>query len=181
MLCEFNQTPNINGIAAMRIVDANIADLKTAPRGRRQRSPETQKLIEAIVNLKSGQAKAVVPEGNETVKGLRTRVGYAARAADRKLRIVADENRVMFSLRGGGRAGSSSRAGAAERKAVVQRKALELGRGRRTAISAQDVIDALAADGVELDVARPGTMVGAVLRSMPEFERTGHNEFQYAS
>ena len=165
----------------MKIVDANIADLKTAPRGRRQRSPETQKLIEAISSLKAGQAKAVVPEGNETVKGLRTRVGYAARAADRKLRIVADENRVMFTLRGGSRSGATSRAGAAERKAVVQKKALEIGRRRKTALSAQDVIDALNAEGVVLDVARPGTMVGAVLRSMPEFERTGQNEFTYKS
>ena len=54
----------------MKIVDANISDLKTAPRGRRQRSPETQKLIEAISGLKAGQAKAVVPEGSETIKSL---------------------------------------------------------------------------------------------------------------
>jgi hypothetical protein len=165
----------------MKIVDANISDLKTAPRGRRQRSPETQKLIEAISGLKAGQAKAVVPEGSETIKSLRTRVGYAARAADRKLRIVADDSRVMFSLRGGSRTGATSRAGAAERKAAVQKKALEMGRRRKSALSAQDVIDALRTEGVELDVARPGTMVGAVLRSMPEFERTGHNEFTYKS
>ena len=165
----------------MKIVDANISELKTAPRGRRQRSPEMQELIDAISSLKPGQAKAVVPEGSESVKSLRTRVSYAARAAGKKLRIVADDDKVMFTIRGGARAGSTSRAGAAERKAAVQKKALEMGRRRKTALSAQDVIDALQAEGVELDVARPGTMVGAVLRSMPEFERTGHNQFLYKS
>jgi hypothetical protein len=166
----------------MKIVDASITDLKAAPRGRRQRSPETQALIEAILSLKSGQAKAVVPENKETVKQLRARVSYAARAADRKLRIVADDSQVMFALRTSARGSGStaSRAGAAQRKDLVQKKALDLGKRRKSAISAQDIIEALTADGVDLGVARPGTMVGAVLRSMPEFERTGHNQFKYA-
>ena len=163
----------------MKIVDASISELKAAPRGRRQRSPETQKLVEAILSLKTGQAKAVMPEGDETVRKLRARVSYAARAADRKLRVVADENRVMFTLKSGGRSKSSSRDGAQERKAIVQKKAIEMAKRRKTALVAQDVIDALQSDNVDLGVARPGTMVGAVLRSMPEFERTGHNEFKY--
>jgi hypothetical protein len=163
----------------MKIVDASISDLKAAPRGRRQRSPETQRLVEAILALKSGQAKAVVPENDETVRKLRARISYAARAADRKLRVVADDNKVMFTLRAGGRAKSASRDGAGERKAIVQKKAITMGKSRKTALVAQDIIDALKKDGVDLGVARPGTMVGAVLRSMTEFERTGHNEFKY--
>ncbi len=163
----------------MKIVEATLADMKKTPRGRRQRSPETQKLIDSIAGLKPGQVLALVPEGNETVKKLRPRVSYAARVAGRKVRIAADEDRVMYTLRTGSRSGSSSRAGAAARKAKVQAKALELGKKRKTDLSAQDVIDALNSDGTNLGVARPGTMVGAVLRSMPEFERTGSNKFKY--
>lgn len=163
----------------MKIVEATLADMKSTPRGRRQRSPETQKLIDTISELKPGQVRALVPEGSETIRKLRPRISYAARVAGRKVRIAADENRVMFTLRSGSRSGSSSRAGAEARKSKVQMKAIELGKKRKKEISAQDVIDALNADGTSLGVARPGTMVGAVLRSMTEFERTGSNTFKY--
>ena len=163
----------------MKIVDATLADMKSAPRGRRRRSPETQALVEAISALKPGQVKALIPDSGETVKKLRPRISYAARVAGKKVRIAADENKVMFTLRTGARTGSASRAGAASRKAAVQAKAIELGKRRKSDISAQDVIDALDADGTSLGVARPGTMVGAVLRSMPEFTRTGSNLFKY--
>lgn len=163
----------------MKIVEANIADMQQKPRGRK-RSPEMQQLIDVIAALKPGQARALVPEGSETVKNLRPRISNAARVAGKKVRIVAEDNRVLFSLRAGGRSGSTpNRAGAAARKSKVQAKALELGKRRKTDISAQDVIDALTADGVDLGVARPGTMVGAVLRSMSEFTRTGSNKFHY--
>jgi hypothetical protein len=164
----------------MKIVEASLSDMKSAPRGRRQRSPETQSLIDTILELKPGQVRAILPEGDETVKKLRPRVSYASRVAGRKVRIVADDTKVMFTLRSGSRGGgSANRSGAAARKSKVQAKALELGKKRKTEINAQDVIDALTADGVNLGVARPGTMIGAVLRSMPEFERTGANQFKY--
>ncbi len=163
----------------MKIVEATLSDMKKTPRGRRQRSPETQKLIDVISGLKPGQVRALVPEGNETIKQLRPRISYAARVANRKVRIAADADRVLFTLRSGSRTGSTSRAGAAARKSKVQAKALELGKRRKSDISAQDVIDALEADNVNLGVARPGTMVGAVLRSMSEFTRTGSNKFKY--
>lgn len=164
----------------MKIVEASLSDMKRTPRGRRQRSPETQTLIDTISELKPGQVRAVVPEGNETIKRLRPRISYAARVAGRKVRIAADDEKVMFTLRSGARTGgSSSRAGAAARKNRVQEKALELGKRRKTNITAQDIIESLQSEGVNLDVARPGTMVGAVLRSMPEFERIGSNEFKY--
>ena len=162
----------------MKIVEASLSDMKSAPRGRRQRSPETQKLIDTIAQLKPGQARALMPEGDETVKKLRPRVSYAARAAGRKVRIVVDDTKVMFTLRSGAKSSSGNKAGAAARKSKVQAKALELGKRRKRDISAQDVIDSLTEDGVDLGVARPGTMVGAVLRSMPEFERTGSNTFK---
>ena len=162
----------------MKIVEASLADMKTAQRGRRQRSPETQELIDTILGLKPGQARALIPEGDETVKRLRPRISYAARVAGKKVRIVAKEDKVMFTLRSGARSSSGNKAGAASRKSKVRQKAIELGKRRKRDISAQDVVDALTADGVKLGVARPGTMVGAVLRSMPEFERTGANQFK---
>ena len=163
---------------SLKIENANIADLKAARKGRRSRSPETERLVNAILGLVQGSAKAVLPEGSETLPGLRARLSYASRAAGKKIRIVTGENRLMFSLRGGS-SPSAAREGAAERKALVQSKALELGKRRKSDISAQDVIDALSASGVDLHVARPGTVAGAVLRSMPEFERTGHNRFRF--
>lgn len=163
----------------MKIVEATLADMRKTPRGRRQRSPETQRLIDVISELKPGQVRALVPEGNETIKRLRPRISYAARIAGRKVRIAADDDRVLFTLRTGGRSASTNRAGAAARKAKVQEKAIELGKRRKKEISAQDVVDSLNSDGVDLGVARPGTMIGAVLRSMPEFERTGSNQFKY--
>jgi hypothetical protein len=163
----------------MKIVEARLSDMTSTQRERRQRSPETQKLIDTILELKSGQARALMPEGDETVKKLRPRISYAARVAGRKVRIVADKNKVMFTLRSGSRNGSRNKTGAALRKSMVQKKAVELGKQRKREISAQDVIAALAVDGVSLGVARPGTMVGAVLRAMPEFERTGSNQFKF--
>ena len=163
---------------SLKIENASIADLKAARKGRRSRSPETERLVAAISGLIHGSAKAVLPEGSETLPKLRARLSYASRAAGKKIRIVTGDNRLMFSLRAGG-SPSTAREGAAERKVLVQNKALELGKRRKTDISAQDVIDALSVTGVDLRVARPGTMAGAVLRSMPEFERTGHNRFRY--
>ena len=163
----------------MKIVEATLSDMKRTPRGRRQRSPETQQLVDTITELKPGQVRALVPEGDETIKKLRPRISYAARVAGRKVRIAADNDRIMFTLRSGGRSSGSNRAGAAARKTKVQAKALELGKRRKSELSAQEIIDALTKDGVDLGIARPGTMVGAVLRSMPEFERTGNNVFKY--
>jgi hypothetical protein len=163
----------------MKVVEARISEMKRKRFGRK-RSPEMQQLIDVIAALKPGQAKALVPEGKETVKNLHQRILNAARIAGKKVRIVAEAQRVLFALRSAGRSGSTpSRSRAAARKSKVQAKVLELGKRGKSDISAQDVIDALTADGQDLGVARPGTMVGAVLRSMPEFQRIGPNKFRY--
>lgn len=162
----------------MTIVDADIDNLRKAARTGRVRSTETLELVQAIETLEPGKAKALIPDEGETVGRLRSKLSYAARSADTKIRIVTDENRVMFALRSGA-AGGKTRGGATARRDTVQEKALELARGGKRSITAEDVLDALDKEGVTFDVARPATMVGAVLRAMPEFERVGRNEFRY--
>jgi hypothetical protein len=161
----------------IKIVDADINRLRTASRSGRSRSQETLRLMRAIDDLRPGRAKALLPEQGESMARLRSRLNYAARASGHKLRVVTDQDRVLFALRGG--AVSRPRAGGAERREAVQKKALALAKGGRGPITAESVLKAMAADGVKFDVARPATMVGAVLRAMPEFERTGKNQFRY--
>jgi hypothetical protein len=162
----------------IQIIDADYEQLKRAARAGRVRSKEVQQLVKAVQDLAPGKAKALVPERGENVARLRTRLSYAARAAGVKLRVAVDEDRVLFALRSGSKSGAG-RVGATERRRLVQQKAFQLGKGGRRAVTAEDVLKALAADGVTFEVARPATMVGAVLRSMPEFERTGRNTFKY--
>jgi hypothetical protein len=162
---------------AIKIVDADFARLKKATRAGRVRSELTLQLIKAINELGPGKAKALVAERGETAARLRTRLGYAARAAGVKLRVAVEDNRVLFSLRRG--VGPANKAGAASRKRTVAQKAIQLAKGGRKSLTAEDVLKALDADGVKLGMARPATMVGAVLRNMSEFERTGRNTFKY--
>ena len=163
---------------AIQFVSVDINEFRAARRTERVRSPEVRELVQAIGQLKPGQAKAVVIERGESAKTLRSRISYAARAAGVRIRIVVDNDRLMFSLRSAGRvADASGRQDASARKEAVRSKALAIGR-RRKEISADDVAASL--DPVTLSgVRRPGTMVGAVLRSMDEFERVGHNRFRY--
>ncbi|MSQ35192.1 MAG: hypothetical protein EXR57_05185 [Dehalococcoidia bacterium] len=162
----------------IQIVDADIQHLKRASRTGRVRAKDIQQIIKAIQELGPGKAKALVPERGETVVKLRTKLSYAARAAGVKLRVVKEENRILFALKGG-RRGVAVKSGAADRKRLVQQKALQLGKGARKSLTAEDVLKAFDADGVSLGMARPATMVGAILRSMPEFKRTGKNTFTY--
>jgi len=163
---------------AVTIVDADIGSLRTAGRAGRARSPETRDLIEAIQALGPGQAKAVLLDPGETIPKIRSRLAYASRIAGKKIRIATDGQRLLFTLRHEGRAGSD-RAGTARRRETIRAKALELARGGRKEITAEDVLSALKADGVTFGLARPATMVGAVLRASDEFDRIGRNVFRY--
>ena len=162
----------------VRIVDADIGTVRNAARAGRARSPETKRLIQAVEDLAPGRAKAILLDAGETASKARGRLVYAARVADRKLRIVTDGQRVLFALRdSSGRRGS--RGETSRRRRVVLAKALDLVKAGRPEVAAQDVLRSLNAEGVTFDVARPGTMVGAVLRAAPEFERIGRNVFRF--
>ena len=163
----------------MKILDADIRELRRASGGGRVRSPETQQLIAAIESLGAGRAKAVIPEDGETVARLRSRLSYAARIADAKLKIVALDNRLLFALRPGSSA-KKTIVGKTERRAAVREAALKLGQSGRLQVKAEDILRVLG-EGAFAGVARPATVVGAVLRAMPEFERVGKNEFMYKS
>ena len=82
----------------MRIVDANIDDLKNAARRGRVRSPETQQLIDTIDALTPSNAKAIVLQADDTGARIRSRLTYAARVAGKRLQIVIQEDRVLFAL-----------------------------------------------------------------------------------
>ncbi len=159
------------------IVEADYKSLKRVAKTGRVRAKDTQLIIKAIGELSPGKAKALVAERGETPQKLRARLAYSARIVGVKLRVAVDENRVLFALRGG--AGAKARGGAAERKRAIQQKAVQLGKGGKKTFTANDVLKALEADGVTFGMARPATMVGAVLRNMSEFEKTARNTFRY--
>ena len=81
----------------MRIVNAELSDLKSASRRGRTQSPETLQLIEAIESLERGKAKAIVVESGQTAAKVRARLVYAAKAVDVKLQVAVKDDRVMFA------------------------------------------------------------------------------------
>ena len=86
----------------MRIVDADINALKRTRARGRVRSPETRQLVEAIDGLGSGKAKAIILEEGQDAAKVRARLMYAAKIAGKRLRVVLEEDRVLFA-RGPGR------------------------------------------------------------------------------
>jgi hypothetical protein len=66
-----------------------------------------------------------------------------------------------------------------DRTALVKQTALELAKAGNLEISTNDVLDALHRKGITLDVKRPTSMIGTVLKAMPEFKRLEMNRFQY--
>ena len=162
---------------AVRIVDADIRELRKSARRGRSRSPEVLQLIQAVQALKPGQAKALVSEGDVTVKSLRTRLGYAARAAGVKLRVVVAEDRVLFALRRG--AGGARAKGISARRQAVLDAASKLVKSGKKTTTAEEVLAALKKSGATPEVARPLTMIGAVLRRSQSWKRVGKNKFEY--
>lgn len=92
----------------MKIVTVPMSEIQKARRQRpgRARSEESQRLIDAIMSLAVGQAKAIELDENEDPRKIRAKVAYASRAAGRKVRIVVDDHRVLFA-RDSGRSRSS--------------------------------------------------------------------------
>lgn len=163
----------------MKIIDADLNNILNTRRAGRARSPEMKAILDSISQLRPGKAMAIVLEDRESVPAMRSRLTYAARVAGVKLRIATSNDRIMFALRRSGPAGGVNREGAVARRETVQRAALRIGRSRKTPFTAENVLAVLSKNGVAFEMSRPGTMVGAVLRSMPEFERVGKNQFMY--
>ena len=162
----------------LKIVDADIKVLRNTARKGRARSPEILQLVGVLEALKYGQAKALVPEGKETTATLRVRLSTASKAAGVKVRTAIIDGKVVFALkarRGAGR----NKGEAANRKKLIQDAAVKLAKGGRKAVSVEDILAAIKKAGAELNVARPATAVGAVLRRMPSFKRVGKNKFEY--
>ena len=86
----------------MRIVDADINALKRTRARGRVRSQETRQMIEAIDDLGPGKAKAVIVEPGQDPAKVRARLMYAAKIVGRRLRVVVENDRILFA-RGPGR------------------------------------------------------------------------------
>ncbi len=164
---------------SLKILDVDINALRSAAYASRARSPEMVELIGAIQSLRPGDAKALVLEEGETISGLRSKLGYAARVTGVKLRTTTDESRLMFTLKVRSSSVAQDRESAAERRDAVLSTAAKLTQSGQHVVSAEEVLQALAADGMVFETARPATMVGAFLRSAPQFTRVGKNEFKY--
>lgn len=66
-----------------------------------------------------------------------------------------------------------------ERSMKVREAALALAKGGKKELTAQEVIDHIADEGITFDVKRPASMAGTVLSQMPQFKRIEMNRFQY--
>ena len=86
----------------MKIVDADIKDVRKSRSRGRVRSKETLDLIRAIDELGPGKAKAIMIEPGQDAKKVRAKLAYAAKIAGKKLKIVVESDRVLFA-RGPGR------------------------------------------------------------------------------
>ena len=86
----------------MKIVDADIKDVRKSRTRGPVRSKETLDLIQAIDELGPSKAKAIVIEPGQDAKKVRAKLVYAAKIAGKKLKIVVESDRVLFA-RGPGR------------------------------------------------------------------------------
>ena len=86
----------------MNIVDIPITQLRRAYRHGRVRSPDTVQLTEAIESLGPNQAKAIIVEPGQDPAKVRAKLMYAAKIVERGLRVVVEQDRVLFA-RGPGR------------------------------------------------------------------------------
>lgn len=82
----------------MKIVDIDVKEIDTVSSRGRARSPEMKELISVVSSLKSGDAKAIVASEDMPVKKVRSRLLYAARISDKRLRIGEQGDRVIFAL-----------------------------------------------------------------------------------
>jgi ribosomal protein L30E len=87
---------------SLNIVEADIKDLKKSRSRGRVRSEETKALIAAIDSLTSGKAKAIKLEAGQDPAKMRAKLAYAAKVAGKKLKIVVEQDRILFA-RGPGR------------------------------------------------------------------------------
>ncbi len=82
----------------MKIIDANIEDVIRKP-NRRERSSETQELMDAVSSLQRGQAVAILVDEEEEGMRMRSRLKYAAKLVKKRLLVEYDEGKVIFALK----------------------------------------------------------------------------------
>ena len=159
----------------------------------RAKNPTMQALYREIFDLlgrEKGAAREIVLDYDEDFDRIRALLAQCSKRTGIELWVVPDriKNRIMFTLKNtqGGRKPPPPTASptprdqeeARLRADAIKDAALELAR-QRPVVSAQEVVDHLRMNGVNLEVRRPTTSVSAVMRNMREFEHTDMGQFRY--
>ncbi len=177
---------------AIEIVEVDPEEMHRTALLNRAKSPHVRALYEAMFSLNPGEAKAVIAEAGEELSQIRNMIALCATRANLELQIVVDRvtNRVLFTHKPAGSVKNSpatpsissrtpeEQAALVERRERIREAALALGR-ERPQVSAQEVVDYMRDNGIQLDVPRPTTAASAVMRNMPEFDRIGQSRFTY--
>ena len=180
----------------IEIVEVDLNEMRRTALITRAKSPVVRRVYQAMFALKPGQALAAIAEPGEELSQIRNMIAQCATRANFDLQIVVDRvgGRVLFTPKPGQSSGASPSSGSSstpsttrtpeeqaaqiDRRERIREAALALGR-ERPMISAQEVVDYLRDSGNELDLPRPTTAVGAVIRNMPEFEHVDRSRFSY--
>ncbi len=163
-----------------QLIDADIVSLRIAQKKRRM-DDITRELMKVISNLGPDQAKAIIPEGDESVKKLAAKLRAASKAVDIKVKVAVRQDRVTFALAESfsGSQRNRARIGKVARTKRIHEIARNLGDENGT-VTSVEILKAIEDEGFSFDdMSRPNTMVSTILRNMPEFERMERKVFKY--
>ena len=162
---------------SLRIVDADIVAMRIAKHSKKM-SDQLRTVLEVVTHLKHGQTKRIVLEEGETARSARMVLRKASKLSGVDLRIgTSIKGEIVFAITHQ-EAKNRKRIGTAARKKIIREAARKLARDTES-IAIDDVLRALSDAGVLFDdVKRPGTMVGAVVCNMDEFERIGRGVYR---
>ena len=157
---------------SLQLIDVDITELHMQ-RSLRRTDAITQQLMSTISELEINQAKALIPDGGETLQQLRSKLRNASKIIGIKIRsVITDDERLVFALAKEETSGKANRIDMTARKDQFRNRAIELGQ-EEGSITAERILEVLADEDVTFDnVSRPSTMAAALLRHMPEFERS---------
>jgi hypothetical protein len=163
-------------------------------------SPETRKVLELILAEEIEEAeKYVYAQFNERIASLERALNeaqhersmlfniitMAKRGTSKAIpvgmshHVVVDPTYDLITATVKGAWPPSSTAGLDARRDIVHNVALGVARERDGLVNVQDVVDALARQGVSLGVDKPNTSVGNLLHRSEEWKREGPAVFRY--
>lgn len=178
---------------ALTIVPIDPEDMFRTQVLSRAKNPTMQALYREIFDLmgrEKGAAREIQLDFGDDFDRVRQLLAQCSKRTGIELWVIPDriKNRILFTLKNtqGGRKPPAPTTSptprdqeeARQRADAIRDAALELAR-QRPVVSAQEVVDHLRMNGVNLDVRRPTTSVSAVMRNMAEFEHTETGQFSF--